>query len=203
MLRFEAVAKRHRRAVLDGLDLHVARGEMVSVVGPNGCGKTTLLRLAATLDRPTAGRVLVDGHDTVSDGEAARTALGWAGDTPGLFAELTVRANLRAAADLRGQPHAEADAALDALGLGGVADLRAGRLSRGWAQRVALARAVVGDPPLVLLDEPGAGLDAEGAARLDALLAARRTAGLTTVLASPTPHPSATRVVRLEGGRAT
>lgn len=202
MLRFEAVVKHHRRTVLDGLDLHVERGETVAVVGANGSGKTTLLRLAATLDRPTSGRVLVDGHHTVLDGERARAALGWAGDAPGLFGELTVAANLRAAADLRARPRAAADAALDALGLGSVADLRAARLSRGWAQRAALARAVVGDPPLLLLDEPAANLDPDGRARLDAVLAARSAAGLTTVLAAPEPHPAASRVVRLDGGRA-
>lgn len=155
-----------RRVVLDAVDVQLARGESAILTGANGAGKTTLLRVLATLDAADEGALEIGGVDARADGAAARRALAHAGHEPGLYAALTVRENLRFFASFRGA-ESEVPATIDSFALAPVADERAGTLSRGTRQRAALARAFLGDPALVLLDEPWTGLDAAGAAALE------------------------------------
>lgn len=170
-LRCEGLGKRFgARWALRGLSLDLQPGEAVALLGPNGAGKSTLLRLAATLHRPSEGRCLVAGIDPDEDGPAARARLGFAGDTPRLYGELTVAENLAFAARFHPGGMGRVAPLLREVGL----DTRAGEparaLSRGMAMRLALARALVGAPAVVLLDEPLAPLDAASRERALGLL---------------------------------
>jgi iron(III) transport system ATP-binding protein len=147
--------------VLDAVDLGVPSGSITAVLGPSGSGKTTLLRLIAGLERADAGCVCVAGT-VVDDGrrfvDARRRGVGYVPQDAGLFPHLSARANIAF-----GVSRAEAGVAaelLEQIGLAGLGDRRPHQLSGGQQQRVALARALAIRPPLVLLDEPFAALDA-------------------------------------------
>ncbi|HEX5556285.1 MAG TPA: ABC transporter ATP-binding protein [Gaiellales bacterium] len=159
------------RAALDGLDLRVGEGEFVLVTGPNGAGKTTLLRVLATVLRPSAGDVSVGGHELPRAAHRARPLVGYVAHGPLTYPGLTARENLELYAALYGVPDGLVGPALDRVGL----DARGGDLvaefSRGMAQRLALARACLHAPALLLLDEPTAGLDADGRDLLREVLA--------------------------------
>jgi len=155
---------------LGGLDLAVGAGSFTAVIGPNGCGKSTLLRVIAGLKAPDAGTVLVGGADPVAgDG---RVGLDF--QQPRLVPWRSVVDNVALPMELAGvapdvrREHAEA--ALAQVGLAGAARLRPRELSGGMAQRAALARALVGDPPVLLLDEPFSALDALTREEFDAEL---------------------------------
>jgi heme ABC exporter ATP-binding subunit CcmA len=170
------------RWALRGLGFSLEPGEACVLLGPNGAGKTTLLRCCASLAAPTEGKVRIAGHDVQDDGARARANLGFAGDAPRLYAELSVEENVRFVARFFGAQGRVAPT-LASLGLAARADEPARTLSRGWAQRVALARALVAGPAVILLDEPFAALDAEGLDVAQAALLDARRAG-SAVLAS-------------------
>ena len=148
---------------LDGLDLEVEAGTVFGLLGPNGAGKTTLVRILATLLRPTAGRARVLGHDVVAEPLAVRRRIGLAGQFAAVDAELTGRENVEMIARLYRLPGAEArrraSEVLERFGLVETADRRASTYSGGMRRRLDLAAGLIGRPPVVLLDEPTAGLD--------------------------------------------
>lgn len=148
---------------VQGLDLDIARGEVFGMLGPNGSGKTTTIRMLCGLLPPTAGRAQVAGADVVADTEAVRRRIGYMSQRYGLYDELTVAENLRFYAAVYGVVGAGRDAVLAAhaerLGLVPRLAQRAGTLSGGWKQRLALACATAHRPDLVFLDEPTAGVD--------------------------------------------
>ncbi|MDF1523121.1 MAG: ABC transporter ATP-binding protein, partial [Trueperaceae bacterium] len=150
------------RAV-DALDLTVARGEVVGLLGHNGAGKTTTVRLLAGVLTPTAGRARVFGLDPATDGVAVRRRIGVSTETPAVDDRLTGRQGLRAFADLHGVPRervvARVAELLEDFDLAEAADRRVGTYSKGMRQRLALARALLHEPTLLFLDEPTAGLD--------------------------------------------
>ena len=144
--------------VLDAVDLHVEPGEFVALLGPSGCGKSTLLRLVAGLDRPKAGRLLVDGRE-IGKPDPSRILVFQA---PTLYPWRTVWQNVAVGLEARGLLPAErsrVDAALALVGLQDFAKALPHQLSGGMSQRAALARALVNDPSLLLLDEPLGQLD--------------------------------------------
>lgn len=143
---------------LEAIDLTVGAGEIVAIVGGSGCGKSTLLRIAAGLDRPSAGRVSIDGR-VVS---APDPAIGIVFQEPRLFPWLTVAQNVGfGLAHLpRAERHARVAEALARVGLSDKAGVWPRQLSGGQAQRVAIARALVARPEVLLLDEPFSALDA-------------------------------------------
>lgn len=149
---------------LDSIDLTVALGETVVLVGPNGSGKTTLLQLVAGTLEPDAGSVLVSGHDVVRERRAARAHTGAVlGGPGGWYPRLTGRANLEFFATLEGlggDAPAAVDAALHAVGLAEAADRSVGGYSTGMRARLALGRARLARPAVLVLDEPTAALDA-------------------------------------------
>jgi len=150
------------------------------VFGPNGAGKTTLLRVLAALLRPHAGSVRVAGAALPEEAWKLRGRVGYLGHDPLLYRELTARENLRFHARLHGVAPERVEALLDAVGMGRRAGDPVRQLSRGMVQRVAAARAVLHDPPLLLLDEPGAGLDPAAVELLEPLIG--RASGRTRVL---------------------
>lgn len=150
------------RAVVSGVSMTIAAGEIVALVGGNGGGKTTTLRMLAGLLKPDAGSGTVMGCDIRKNGAAARGAIGYMTQSVALYRELDVLTNLR----FRAAIHRLADAASaidDAIATYGLCDYattRIDRLSGGWARRAQFAATMLHRPPLLLLDEPTAGLDA-------------------------------------------
>ncbi len=172
-------------SVLRGVDLEVLPGERVLLVGPNGSGKTTLIKILATLLRPTAGCARVAGFDVVLQADMVRRCVGLVGHQTLLYGELTAGENLAFYARMYGVE--DGDRCRELLALVGLAD-RAGRqtrtLSRGMQQRLALARVVLHRPPVLLLDEPDAGLDQQGLTVLDGMLRDAAGSGCAVLLTS-------------------
>lgn len=164
------------RAAVAGVDITLAEGESLVILGPNGAGKSTLLRMAATLLRPDEGELEVCGHRCPAEAARARPRIGLLSHEPQVYLDLTAQQNLEFFARMHGMPDPRG-AALDGLERVGLL-ARAGdsvrTFSRGMAQRLGLARVLMHDPDLLLLDEPHAGLDAQGVALLDTVLAERR-----------------------------
>jgi ABC-2 type transport system ATP-binding protein len=190
LLDVRAVAHGYRRLPLRrvpslrGVDLTLQRGECWGLIGPNGSGKSTLLRIAAGLIEPTGGLALVDGHRAGTRG--ARALIGYAPDEVRWPRSLNVAAALHELAALsqaRGSvARVEAVAAL--LGLQSLLSRRLGTLSHGQGRRVVLAQALLGDPPLLLLDEPFSGLDSLVLHDVRRHLREQLAAGAGVVLAS-------------------
>jgi putative ABC transport system ATP-binding protein len=164
---------------LDDVSLEVRRGEFVSLVGPSGSGKSSLLAVAATLVRPTAGSIVVAGRDAGALPDAGRTALrrdsiGIIFQQPNLLPSLTAAEQLVIAGHLRAEPlraaRLRAAGLLGRVGLGSVLDKRPHQLSGGQRQRVNIARALMADPAVLLVDEPTAALDHERSAEIVRLL---------------------------------
>src|SRR5438477_6585373 len=146
-----------KRAV-DGLTIHVGRHEVYGLLGPNGAGKTTTLRILSGLLAPTAGTVSVNGHDVVLEPEAVKRSLGYLTASTGLYQRLTPREILLYFGRLYGLDEGvlaeRIRLLLDWLDMHPFADLRCGGLSTGQKQRTNIARALIGDPPVLILDEP-------------------------------------------------
>ncbi len=176
-------------AALSGLDLAIAPGEIVGLVGPDGAGKTTAIKLLAALLRPSSGRASVFGADTVRDPEAVRRQIGYMSQGFVLYPELTVRENLDFFADLFRVGRREKARRLEALlafsRLGPFQDRLAGQLSGGMKQKLALSCALIHTPRLLLLDEPTTGVDPVSRRELWKLLHEIWKDGVTMVVATP------------------
>jgi lipoprotein-releasing system ATP-binding protein len=199
MIELVDVRKSHVTAagtlsVLRGLNLRVEPGESVSIAGPSGCGKSTLLNLLGALDRPDAGRVLMDGQDLAALDEGALAALrnrriGFIFQLHHLLPQCTVLENVliptladkkSSSADERTQ---RARTLLELTGLADKADELPGRLSGGQRQRVAVARAMINRPAVLLADEPTGSLDEDTAAAIaDLLIDLNRQQGVTLIV---------------------
>lgn len=166
------------REVVRGLNLVLARGEVLGLLGVNGAGKSTTLRMIAGVLAPTSGRVRIDGADLYDDPAIARRRIGYLPERAPLHAELTVEEYLRFCARLRGLARHEASAAvtreIERCDLGDVRRRLIGQLSKGYQQRVGIAQALVHAPPLIVLDEPASGLDPVQAIRMRELVRSLR-----------------------------
>jgi putative ABC transport system ATP-binding protein len=198
-------------AILEDVDLAVAAGELVAILGPSGSGKSTLLGLLAGLDRPSEGTVLLDGralNDRTEDELALmrRRRVGFVFQSFQLLGNLTARENVLLPLELTGVPDARerADRALEEVGLKDRGHHYPTQLSGGEQQRVAVARAFAPQPAVLFADEPTGNLDSEtGAVVLELLLEMRERHGTALVIVTHDPQVAARadRQVHLFGGR--
>jgi lipoprotein-releasing system ATP-binding protein len=201
--------------VLDGVDLEIARGEMVAIIGSSGAGKSTMLHLLGALDRPTSGRVIIDGHVLEGMSDDALSALrnrtvGFVFQFHHLLREFTALENVMMPLRIAGTDEVEArrraTALLERVGLGGRVHHRPGALSGGEQQRTAVARALAADPAVLLADEPSGNLDHHNSERLHELfteLARELELGMVIVTHNRALAARADRVLQLEDGRLT
>jgi ABC-2 type transport system ATP-binding protein len=145
------------RVVLDDVSLDVVRGSITGLLGPSGCGKSTLMRAVMGVQAVAGGEVLVLGEPAGTP--SLRRRLGYVTQAPSVYADLTVRENLRYFAAVLAAPRSDVDRVIGEVGLASHADAVVGRLSGGQEARVSLAAALLGEPELLVLDEPTVGLD--------------------------------------------
>jgi len=171
-IEVEGLVREFRKGprAVDGIDLHVAPGEIYGFLGPNGAGKSTTVLMLTTLLPPTAGTARVAGHDVVSEGPAVRSAIGAALQEAALDPFLTGREHMRLQTALHGLPKAErrrrGDELLERVGLIEASDRKVGGYSGGMRRRLDLALALVHGPRLLFLDEPTTGLDPQSRSAL-------------------------------------
>ncbi|ATR20392.1 SN-glycerol-3-phosphate transport ATP-binding protein ugpC [Roseomonas mucosa] len=195
--------------VLHGIELDVADGEMVVLVGASGCGKSTLLRITAGLETPTSGKVLIAGRD-VTPLEPADRDIAMVFQNYALYPHMTVAQNMAYGLRIRGLPRPEIDRrvreAAEILGLGALLDRRPRQLSGGQRQRVAMGRAIVREPALFLFDEPLSNLDARLRVQMRAeIRRLQRRLGVTSIFVTHDQVEAMTlgdRLVVMHQGRA-
>ena len=190
------------RRILVRIDFVVARGESVALVGPNGSGKTSALRCLLGLV-PFTGRAAIDGRDVVRDPIEARSRVGYVPQKVA-FGDARAGEVMTFVARLRGVPRDRVAGALRDVGLEDHVNDRVRTFSGGMQQRLAIAVALLGDPPVLLLDEPSASLDEEGQRTFVELVRRLRGDGHTLLLASHRNEEVAAltdRTIRLDGGR--
>jgi heme exporter protein A len=174
------------KTVLRDLDFHVEPGEFVALLGPNGTGKTTFLRILASLSRPTLGYVSIAGHSLPDQSAAVRRSLGVVSHLPLLYGDLTAEENLRFYGRMYDIPALEARIT-EVLKMVGLENRRGDLVrtfSRGMQQRLAIGRAVLHDPEVMLFDEPYTGLDQDASTMLDEVLKTVGARGRTVVMTS-------------------
>jgi ABC-2 type transport system ATP-binding protein len=170
---------------LDGVDLDAARGSTLGVLGHNGAGKTSLVRVLTTLVRPTVGRATVDGFDVVTDADSVRRRIGVTGQYAGLDEFLTGRENLELIGRLAGlgtNATARVGDLIDRLDVHDLADRRVGAMSGGSRRRIDIAASLVAAPSVLFLDEPTTGLDPSARAALWDVVGELTASGTTVVL---------------------
>lgn len=197
---------------LNSVSLEIGEGEALAIMGPSGSGKSTLLNIVGGLDRPTSGRVIVDGQDLSRLNETGlarfrRDRVGIIFQFFNLLNTLTVIDNVLLPAELAGVPGPErrrrAVELLERLGIAKLADHYPARVSGGERQRAAIARALINRPALLLADEPTGALDSQSGESVMAILAELNRAGQTLILVTHEPrlaHAAAARVIRLVDG---
>lgn len=164
MIQIENLTKYYGKiCALNDVSFKVKRGDILGFLGPNGAGKSTAMNIITGYLAPTSGSVLVDGTDIMDDPHTAKSRIGYLPELPPLYGEMTVREYLNFICDIKSVPNAKRKAMLDdIMYLVQIGDKR-GRLiknlSKGYRQRVGFAQALVGDPPILILDEPTVGLD--------------------------------------------
>ncbi|PSO00243.1 hypothetical protein B9Q11_00235 [Candidatus Marsarchaeota G2 archaeon ECH_B_SAG-F08] len=183
---FERALKRYSTKTIGPIDLIVERGEVMGLIGPNGSGKTTTIRLMLGLIKPSAGRVLLNGFSPFSKRVEALRGVGYSPELPNLPTFFTPRELLMLIAreiGLSAQNH-EVEDALERVGLLEYSDTKISKLSKGMVQRLSVAQALLGNPHTLVLDEPLIGVDPIGADHLRALISDFASKGGTVVLSS-------------------
>jgi ABC-2 type transport system ATP-binding protein len=205
LIELQDVTKAYRNGItaVNGVSLTLDSG-VVGLLGPNGAGKSTLMQLMATVTRPTAGRVVFDGVDLADDPDHLRRRLGYLPQDFGVYDNLTAREFLTYFAALKGvTSRARVGEMLERVNLHSVADRAASTFSHGMRQRLGIAQALIGDPIVLIVDEPTAGLDPEERARFRGLLSEiglARLVVLSTHIVSDV-ESIATRIAVMRDGR--
>ena len=201
MIRLESIQRRYvsdqvETTALADINLDVADGEFVAIMGPSGCGKSTLLNMLGTVDRPSAGRYLFDEQDLAVLDEAALarfrgSTLGFVFQSFNLIDELTIAENVELGLayrkDRAGDRRSRVEQAMDRVSISHRARHFPHQLSGGQQQRAAIARAIVGDPKLILADEPTGNLDTENGAQVMDILTSLNRDGATIVMVTHSP----------------
>jgi ABC-2 type transport system ATP-binding protein len=207
LIELNRVSKRFgTHPVLQEFSMTVGRGEIVGLLGPNGSGKTTSIRLMNGVIRPDSGSIAVAGFDPVRDGEPIRRMSGIMTESAGFYVNMTGLQNLQFYADLYGVTDSRRPTELlEEFGLTGARDKKVGTYSTGMKKRLGLAKALLHTPEILFLDEPTNGLDPEGIRQvLDAIVRLNRRDGTTMILCSHLLQQLETvchRYVFLTGGR--
>ena len=179
------LSKRYRTTTaVDDISFRVERGQVFGFLGPNGAGKTTTIGLLLGIITPTAGRFELFGGATAAELHAARGRIGAPLETSNFYPYLSGRDNLRIVANVKGRDWAEVEQALDLVGLGRRAKQKFKAYSLGMKQRLALAATMLGDPELIILDEPANGLDPEGMREIREIIRGLGERGKTIFLSS-------------------
>ncbi len=197
---------------VNGITMSVEKGEFLCIMGASGSGKTTLLSLIGCLDKPTSGKVIIDGVDTseLSDKELTdirRDKLGFVFQQYHLIPTLTAFENVELAMLIKGVPKKERERKvmelLEIMGIAHAADRKPSELSGGMQQRVAIARALANDPEILLCDEPTGNLDTKSGEIVMNLIKEQNERGVTVVLVTHDPDVAkyAERVVRIRDGK--
>ncbi len=217
MIALNGIVKRYQMGeeeilALAGVDLHIGRNEYVALIGPSGSGKSTLMNLIGCLDTPSEGRYVLNGRDTsaLNDNELAKVRnqeIGFVFQSFHLLPRISVLENVMQPLVYRGLTRDErkrrASEALDKVGLGNRLSHRPNQLSGGQRQRVAVARALVGEPSILLADEPTGNLDSRTSAEIMALFDQLYRQGQTVVVVTHEPDIAAhcRRTIRIGDGR--
>jgi cell division transport system ATP-binding protein len=213
MIEFQSVSKKYSTDAfaLREVSLNIAKGELVYLAGPSGAGKSTLLKMIAAVERPSAGRVIVNGHDIGKLKKAGvpflRRNLGLIFQQQRLLNDRSILANTMLPLIVTGAPMAQAEqrarAALEKVGLLERAKALPMELSGGEQQRVSIARAIVNRPQIILADEPTANLDRAAADKVIDALRAFNSVGVTCMISTHDEQvlDAAARVIRLEHGQ--
>ena len=208
MIKAAALTKRFGAfTAISDVTFEVARGEIVGFLGPNGAGKSTTMRILAGVFPPTSGHAVVAGYDVSRQGLQARANVGYFPERVALYFDMTVMEYLRYVSQIKALPAGDRKKliaeALDSCGVAHVSHRLIGTLSKGYRQRVGIAQALLGHPPVLILDEPTAGLDPEQVAEMRRLIRSLR--GRSTVILSthllPEVEATCDRVIIINKGR--
>lgn len=177
-----------RTRAVDDVSFSFSSGQVVGFVGPNGAGKTTTMRILATLDEPTAGQALIDGVSVIEEPERARHLVGYVPDSLPMHRDISVHEYLDFFARAYGLKGAKREQTVESIeeftNLAGIRDKMLVALSKGMKQRVTLARALLHDPPVLIMDEPAAGLDPRARIELRELLRVLSSQGKAILISS-------------------
>ncbi len=191
MIRFENVVRRFgSKTAVAGLNLEIPAGELFAFLGPNGAGKTTTIKMLVGLLHPSAGKVRVAGHDSVSHPRDATRFIGYVPDQPFLYDKLSGREFLEFVAEMRGLDRAQTASAIarqsEQFELGGFLEDLTETYSHGMKQRTVFASALLHDPPVLVVDEPMVGLDPKSMRLVKDLLRDKATAGAAVFMSTHT-----------------
>jgi len=189
LIQCESLTKKFREfTAVDHVSFEVGNGEVFGLLGPNGAGKTTTMRLLSTLLKPTSGTATVAGHDLLREPQKVRASIGVLPEDTGLYDRLTPREHLLYYGRLHRMPEdvlrKRGDELLDVMELKDRANTKVGDFSKGMKQKVALLRAFIHDPPVLLLDEPTAGLDVMSARSIQGFVERFRKEGKAIMIST-------------------
>lgn len=210
MIEVEGLTKRYRDHVaVEDLGFSIGEGEVVGFLGPNGAGKSTTMRILAGAMPATAGKVRIAGVDVFDDPLTVKRKIGYLPEIPPVYLDMTVKAYLRFAARLKGVPSGEVRAEVgrvaELAGVDHILPRLIRNVSKGYRQRVGLAQALLGDPPVLILDEPTVGLDPIQIEQVRKLIVELGASGKRTIILSThilrEVEVTCGRIVMVAGGR--